>query len=78
MWQLFPAAVAASTGLLAEKHIFFEPTAVPDHNAEPSPSRPQQPLRRVAISVSTASVGDQRLRGAARRDHRAGPEKLGS
>ncbi|CAN6576518.1 unnamed protein product [Malus baccata var. baccata] len=29
MWQLFAAAVAASTGLLAEKHIFFEPPPFP-------------------------------------------------
>ncbi|KAM0991061.1 hypothetical protein ACFX13_009619 [Malus domestica] len=43
MWQLFAAAVASSTGLLAKKHIFFEPTAVPDHNAErprPDPNNP--------------------------------------
>ncbi|XP_048423643.1 uncharacterized protein LOC103935148 isoform X2 [Pyrus x bretschneideri] len=43
MWQLFAAAVAASTGLLAGKHIFFKPTAVPDHNSEPPHPDPNNP-----------------------------------
>lgn len=34
MWQLFAAAVAASTGLLAGKHIFFKPTADTDPPAD--------------------------------------------